>query len=425
MSDFVMSVLGWLGAIVGIATVGVVLIWAFGLVRVVTVQEATAVAFKYLGRFVYCAMEFTDHHFGPDGSICDGLGPNSTGSCWCIWRIGGWVFYIHPLVQPTQYSEQNDPDKFGEGIYVHLGDITPEPFASMAETSKESGSVPLSVKFVSTMRVINPYRWLFSSPKNVNEQVVKRMDAILRAWLRSGDDEHAQAARGDGMKLWSDIVGQGCEQVFDKIENDWGLKVLKDSIIVEDVGYDPEYQVALKAKSQAALQAEASVEETAGRIIRSVAEMSGMTVKVLKARLKANPKLRGMPASEGGFKEAFSYAEDQTKRDRAADAGDLSDIRVGNADGSSMVDQSVGMIIGGLAAAARRYGKGDRQSKRKKGPAGRAGDDSEDEDSEWSDQPTKEEPYRKAAAEFFTKHGVYPVWDPDHRTPVGDGRKPK
>ena len=79
MSDFSMSVLGWMFAIVGVATVGFVLSWAFGLVRVVTVQEATAVAFKYLGRFVYCAMEFADHHFGPEGFICDGPGPNSTG----------------------------------------------------------------------------------------------------------------------------------------------------------------------------------------------------------------------------------------------------------------------------------------------------------------------------------------------------------
>jgi hypothetical protein len=391
--------------VVMLAVIGLALLSS--LVRVVTVQEATAVAFKYLGRFVYCAMEFTGHSFDLDGSIVTGCGPNSYGSCWCIWRWGGWVFYIYPLVKPTNYTEQNNADGFGEGICVHLGDITPEPFVAEAETASPD-NVGLNIKFVSTMRVVSPYRWLFPSPKDVNAQVVKRQDSVLRAWVRSGDQNHAQAARGNGVQLWSDLVTLNCKPVFDKIESDWGLKILENSIIVEDVGYDPTYQDALKAKSQAKLQVEASVEETAGRIRLSVATELGLTVDELKEKLK-DPNF----SSSAAYKDALSFAKDMLKRDRAGDKGELRDVRVSNGDGTSIADQTVGLLLGGLAAAAGKFGNdGGKQDKRRKSNKG---------SSKENDQPASSGLNEKTAQEFFNKYKVYPPWDPLHRTPVGDG----
>jgi len=389
-----------------IILVGLIVL-ALCFVRLVTVQEATAVAFKYLGRYAYCVMEFRDHHFASDdGTIVDGPGRNSIGEePWCVWRVGGgWVFYLHPLVEPARYADYNNPDGFGEGVMVRLGDTTPQPYVSQAITASPE-NVPLNVEFVATMRVVNPYRWLFSSPKDVNNQVVNRMDAILRAWVRGGDQNRAQAARGDGVKLWKDIVAQGCQSVFDQLKTNWGMEVRENSIIVQDVGYDQAYQDALKAESQAKFQANASVAETAGRVLRSVAIMSGVDVdnpselKEFMDKLKADPSLRGKPASKGGYKEAFAYAEDQVKRDRAADAGDLDDIRIGNADGTSMSGD-----LPGLAAAAALFGRGGGQSNRRNrsnNPAGQQrGGQTE-----------------QAAQEFFDQNGVWPYWDPKKRQP--------
>jgi len=385
---------------------------AFSFVRFVVVQEAKAVAFKFLGRFAYLAMEFKDYHFDSDGNIQTGPGSNNWGSCRCIWRIGGLVIYIHPLVKPANYAEQNNPDRFGEGIYVHLGDITPEPFVETAETAPPE-NIGLNVKFVSTMRVVNPYRWLFPSPKDVNAQVVKRQNSALRAWVGSGDQKHVQQAKGNGVQLWSELVqpvddehpnALNCKPTFDKIENEWGLKILENSIIVEDVGYDPEYQKALKAKDQAKLQADASVEETAGRVLRSVARMSGVNVddpdelKGFMKKLSDKPELRGKPALQGGYKEAFEYAEDQTKRDRAG--GGLQDFRMGSADGTPLPGSLQYLSVGGGGGMGVMMGG----KKGKGGGDGKRPDEGKDDRDRW------------AAEETFKQAGQYPSWwDPQKK----------
>lgn len=395
--------IGLIGALALLALFGAVF------VRLVIVREATAVAFKYLGSCQYIAMQYAGHHFDAgkpikDSSVEEGDGPNSTGSCWCILRWGGWVFYIWPFVEPTNYTDQNNPDAFGEGVFVRLGDITPEPFVAMAETTEppvgndKSGSIGLDVKFVSTMRVVNPYRWLFSSPKDVNNQVVKRQDAVLRAWVRSGDQNHTQAARGNGQKLWDELVAPAqlnCQPIFTQIKDDWGLEVVPKSIIVEDVGYDPEYQTALKAQSQAALRAKASIEETTGRVMLAVANELALTTDELKEKLKTDPTLVKSP----NYKTALAFAKDMVKRDRAGAAGELTDIRVGNSDGTSIKDQTIGLFLGSVAAAARQFkgggGQGNRGGQGKRGGKGSGGGSGRD--------PVPEDPAE--LEEWARRHG--------------------
>jgi hypothetical protein len=350
-------VLGFLG-LVGIAAL-------VAMVRVVEVEEATSVAFKFTGEFAYRAMSLVGYHFDANGKICEGNGPKHLGQCRCIWKIGGWVFYLRPFVKPTQYEERNDPDGFGYGIYVHLSDITPEPVTSAAET-KSPENVALTVKFVMTMRIVDPGLWLFRAPRDATKQVVKRLQAALRSWIRSGDQDHVQSARGDGEKLWAelmatDVDGVNCKLIFDRIEQRWGLRILEGSIVVEDVDYELGYQQALQAKSKAQLEAGASVAETAGRVNLAVAEELGMTVEELKARLSAEPKFKKTPE----YKEAVKFAKQLLVRDRAAAKGDLRDIRIGGSNGEPFGKGTLAEIVGGVAAAfAAKDAGGGKQSNR-------------------------------------------------------------
>lgn len=387
LATFGLWAAGILGGLVVLAILAVVAMWMGDIIMIATIEEGTAVNFKYRGKFCYCAMEYSGHHFDAAGNICDGPGnPGEDGygpGCKFLWRFGGWVVYIRPFVEVANYTDYNNPDKFGEGIYIHLGDITPEPFVSMAETAPPE-NVPLNIEFVSTQRVVNPRKWMFCSPKDVNNQSVKRQDAVLRSWVRSGDQNHAQAARGDGKKLWEQIRALGCMPVFDKIEQDWGLRVLENSIIVEDVGYTPEYQAALEAQSRTALEANAAVEATSGLIMKMVAGMLGMPFESIEADAdKGTPRILGLREKLQGdkdkadelrnsqaFRDAMRYATDQVKRDRAAAAGELMDVRVGNSDGTSLRDQAVGLLISGLAAAAKQWGKGGGQGNRGNNPGG-------------------------------------------------------
>jgi len=391
-------------AVVGVLTATVV---AMMCVRCVVVKEATAVAFKYLGGFAYLAMEFKDHYLDGVGTVWPGSGPNSFGDCWCIWRIGGWVFYIYPLVKPADYGEQNEPDKFGEGIYVRLGDITPEPRITEAETS---GGIALNVKFVSTMRVVNPYRWLFPSPKDVNAQVVKRQDAILRSWVRSGDENHAQSARGDGKQLWIDIVTLGCKPVFEKIESDWGLKILENSIVVEDVGYDPEYQAALKAEKQAKLVAKATAVEAGSPIdqlmdqwIKDKATKLGITV---------------LQATKDSHADRTWDAQITLYKDLIlANSGNLTVFRneVGSPNGGPLPAGLTYLSVGGTGGGAGVFVGGNRGGNRGGGRSGGRGDhgggrnnDREGGFGGGSDNPVDND--RKTAADTFRQTGRWPEW---------------
>ncbi len=119
--------------------------------------------------------------------------------------------------------------------------------------------------------------------------------------------------------------------------------------------------------------ADKNAEETAGRILKMVARMNGLPLddviekdvngktvidaatgkpviitEGLNTKLAKNQKLRGMPADQGGFKEDFEYARDQVKRDRAGEQGELTDIRVGNTDGTPFKDTSTGNVFKGF-----------------------------------------------------------------------------
>jgi hypothetical protein len=395
--EFLMSVLGWFVGLVGILA-GIAVILAPFFVRVVTVQEATAVAFKYMGRFAYCAMEFGGYHFDPaDGSIVSGSGPRSYGYCWCIWRVGGWVFYVRPFVKPAKYADCNDPDKFGEGMCVHLGDITPEPSVSSAETA-DPENVGLNVKFVATMRVVSPYHWLFSSPKDVTSQVVKRLGAVLRAWIKNHKQEHVQEAHGNGVQLWSDLIALDCKPVFDKIEAEWGLRILENSIIVEDVEYDPEYQVALKASGQADLLAKAEAAKLSGPLKIMMAEWiagevanwpEGTPVPQVVAELKASGAYARKEAAFETLRVQGLAGNNFVREERTIDI---------TSGGQAIEDpdfKGIAVIAGAIGAAASQVRGGGRRSNRGRGGSSRPASSKLPEDMEGEELEEWAERFKK------------------------------
>lgn len=327
--DFLSESLVWTGIFVGIAAV-----IFLAMLRVATVKEGFYVAFKKQGGFVYGAMEFKGFHLEPDGTIVAGPGDDHHGSCDLIWRWGGWVFYLWPFVAPAKYSDYNDPaDGFGEGIYVRLGDVASNPYTAEAETTEPAigadekpGSVAVSVKFTSKMRVVHPQRFLFRSPRNVIKEAVEdRQDGVLRALIFSGSVADIQSAKGNGKALWTklgpgklDLLG-----AFDEARNEWGLDIVENSIVVKQVDVDPEYQKALKAKSQQTLLADGEAARIYGPIKKGVDNY--------KLQQKDAVELQKRALAGGGtIKE--------------------SQFKVGNLDGTSLLPGAISEIVSGVAA---------------------------------------------------------------------------
>lgn len=198
--------------------------------------------------------------------------------------------------------------------------------------------------------------WIEEEVITVAREVMARFDykeAISKESLDAINNEAvALFCRPNGLLCKSGVVCRSSDQgdVFLRIEQVRLTSNLQRKL---------ELVEAAKLEASAAKSiAERNAEETAGRILLMVAKTSGLTIDQLVADLQANPRIRGLPAAEGGYKEAFAFAEDQIKRDRAGESGELTDIRVGNTDGTSFKDAGLGSLIGGLAAAARQFGKG-------------------------------------------------------------------
>ena len=331
-----------LGVVAGCLVILVVGLFGLGLIRVLTVQEATAVVFKYMGRFAYCAMEFANHHMEPDGSIYEngdpnhpGPGANSAGSCWCIWRIGGWVFYLAPFVAPAKYSDHND-DNFGENYLVHLNDRTTQLVVLDQKTVKPE-NVGLDVEFVGIERICNPIWWLFRSPMNAKAQIDERIITALRLWIAKHKQEFIQQSKGNGPELWTELVdhlGFGSKVADARA---WGLEIVKDSLAPEKVKYSSaEFAAALEARAQAALLATAKAAELGGPVENMMNDWVAKEAKRLHVSVKK--AVADLKAS-GAYDRKEQYFEKLRAQGLAADAGNFS---IDERESASTIDISSG-----------------------------------------------------------------------------------
>ena len=76
--------------------------------------------------------------------------------------------------------------------------------------------------------------------------------------------------------------------VFDRVRSDWGLEIRPNSLVVEDVGYDPEYQAALKAESEAEFKANPKqlIKQKENQMASAVAALDFETAALLRDEIK-------------------------------------------------------------------------------------------------------------------------------------------
>ena len=239
-------------------------------VRFVTVREGEAVSFEFLGRYVMTCFNFMGYCANGQGYIVQAPGPDTFGSHALIMRLGGLVFYIRFFVRPVPYRERSENDGFGNGYNVHLNEMQEELSLQKAETTEQGdNAIALDVKYVVKWRIANPRLYLYVAPKDAKKQIVNRLHGIVRAWVKAGSESHAQSAKGNGVGLWNELVnptGINASSIFNDMLDRWGFEIAVNSIVVTDIGYDPEYQAALKSKRQQELLAEGETARIYGPI---------------------------------------------------------------------------------------------------------------------------------------------------------------
>ena len=209
------------------------------------------------------------------------------GKCRLMVRFGRLVLYIKRFVKFV--------------VEIPLKQIQLDMFLKQAETAAPD-NLGLNVKFVALAEPTNPYLVYYKAPANVALEANKRSDGSLRGWVKSGNDEHVQKAKGNGVALWDELVHPdklNCLSVFEKMETDWGYRIIPESIIVADVMYDERTQNALDEKRQNELEGEAEIRKMELQV--KIAEQKGKA-EVAKQEQEL---LRQRLAAQGTAQELF------------------------------------------------------------------------------------------------------------------------
>jgi len=232
------------------------------------------------------------------------------------------------------------------------------------DSAEDSEKLPLSGKMTMTTMITNPYKAMFRV-KDWFDALVSRVLPCVREYISEHSYDEIIGDRDvkldqDVFEALNQVGGNGEPSIISILKNEYGIVL----VALETVNIDPPegYRETTLAKWKAEQIAQKEAEETAGRILRAVAIEAGIEVGFLRARLDADPSLRGKSAKDGGFREAFDYAKDLVKRDRAG--GGLTDVRIGNADGTKL-DPATATIASLIGLLGNSGGKGN--NPRKKG----------------------------------------------------------
>jgi len=261
--------------------------------------------------------------------------------------LGGlrWVSLLKPLgidkiyTRPMKYVKAFPDGSFEQRSDKKIDFIltgTQYQYGLRFESMADSNGLPLSGKMTMTAMITNPYKAQFLV-KDWFDASVSRVLPRVREYISEHTydqiiNDHTVQLDADVFKTLNQVGPNGEPSIVFTVKDKYGLTILA----LETVSVDPPevYRKATLANWEAGQVATKETQETAGRILRSVAMLAHISEEELRKKLDGNPNLRGIPNSQGGYKEDFERAWDLLKRDRAG--GGLKDIRVSNADGTKL-----------------------------------------------------------------------------------------
>lgn len=229
-------------------------------------------------------------------------------------------------------------------------------YALKVRDAEDKNLVPLEWLITMTVKIVDSRKALFEI-ENWLETLFNRIGPYVRDF--SGlyaYEELVQGKEGKKMELEQEILERlnrpgtidesdrdniNKSQVLDKrsilakFEQDYGVHIR--ALEVVDIDPDEHFRKLTLQKRQGQANADQAIAETTGRVKKAVAELSSV---------------EGVSAAE-----IYKDANDQVKRDRAGDKGELSDVRVGNTDGTAFTAGVMGPIVGGITSAMNQLAK--------------------------------------------------------------------
>jgi regulator of protease activity HflC (stomatin/prohibitin superfamily) len=170
--------------------------------------------------------------------------------------------------------------------------------------------IPVDVGTLVTMRIFNPYLFLFVAPPTPVEDVLARIDALIRERTALLTIDEILSVRAEtlwqGWKVKRDekeieIPPLKEEKLFKETLERWGFKVAEKGVDIKSIDPPKAYAEALARRRQLELEAEAKrveykimaearAAEIMGTVIEAVSTASGRKRKEVEEEFRKNPE---------------------------------------------------------------------------------------------------------------------------------------
>jgi regulator of protease activity HflC (stomatin/prohibitin superfamily) len=287
--------------------------------RFTVVDEATAKAVMFLGQFQRIIFRWKGHWIDKEGTIWkDGEMPENLENItleqfrkeneegwqnWPLRILGGLYLYgilfIHSIhkykhrwtdiiIRPDGKIETKGQEE--EFKYVML---KPAVYAIRLFDVKTMPPerIPVTVLVLVTMRIVNPYKFLFIAPPTPIEDTLARIGAEARAIVTGCSLDELLKLRGES--LWSKgaetSLLKGAKIIEETLEK-WGIRLADKAVEIRDIDLPPDYQEAAAAKRKQEFEAAARAEMIIGTVISAVVRASGQSESQVQAEFQKNPE---------------------------------------------------------------------------------------------------------------------------------------
>ncbi|MBL7150853.1 hypothetical protein ISS86_02900 [Candidatus Microgenomates bacterium] len=153
--------------------------------------------------------------------------------------------------------------------------------------------IPVDIEMLVTMRILNPFLFLFIAPPTPLEDALARIDALMRAQISMLTMNEIISLKGRSGNLWGEEEKKGGlqnEKLIQETFPKWGLQIANEGIDIKSIGLSSEYQKAAAAKREEEMKAAGRGEEIMGTVISAVAIAEGVEKEEVQLKFKTDPQ---------------------------------------------------------------------------------------------------------------------------------------
>lgn len=282
----------------------------FLFVRFVIVKEGTAVSIMTFGKFWMILFQWEGHWMNEKWKILrEGEESKYKKKIAGLRILGGLYLYgIWPIHRIHHYKhrwtdirirETGKMDlEFHEEELNHIL-LKPAVYAIQlfAVETAPPERIPVDVLVLITLRIENPFLFLFVAPPTPIEDVLARISASMRPIITGCRLDNLLRLKGES--FWMEEKKEKPEEkrpllkgtkVIEDTLKKWGMKLADKGIEIKEIDLPPEYQKAGAAKKEQEMKAAGRAEEIMGTVISAVARAEGRDEKKIQVEFRTNPQ---------------------------------------------------------------------------------------------------------------------------------------